>query len=53
MYLTLLAEKGLSDVGKIIFAREFDVKDWLAPAHTKLCQRTEAFTSEEAAKLGV
>ncbi|KAF8598504.1 hypothetical protein BDV93DRAFT_416558, partial [Ceratobasidium sp. AG-I] len=52
-YLIPLAEKVLSDVDKIIFAREFDVKDWLVPAHTKLCQRAEALTSEEALKLGV
>lgn len=52
-YLVPLAEKLLGDVDKIVFAREFDVKDWLAPAHTRLCQRKEPLTSEEASKLGV
>ncbi|KAF8598499.1 hypothetical protein BDV93DRAFT_413627, partial [Ceratobasidium sp. AG-I] len=52
-YLIPLAEKVLSDVDKIVFAREFDVKDWLAPAHTRLCQRKEPPNSEEASKLGV
>ncbi|KAF8598502.1 hypothetical protein BDV93DRAFT_561213 [Ceratobasidium sp. AG-I] len=52
-YLLPLAEKVLGDIDKIVFAREFDVKDWLAPAHTRICQRTEALTSEEAKKLGI
>lgn len=52
-YLLPLAEKVLGDVDKIVFAREFGVEDWLAPAHTRLCQRTDAITSEEASKLGI
>lgn len=48
-----LAEKVLSDVNKVAFAREFEVKDWLAPALTRLCQRNEPLTSEESWKLGV
>lgn len=52
-YLVPLAEKVLDDVDKIVFAREFGVRDWLAPAHIRLCQRKEALTSEEAKKLGV
>jgi len=52
-YLIPLAEKVLNDVDKIAFAREFDVKDWLAPALTRLCQRAEPLTSEESSKLGV
>ncbi|KAF8600049.1 hypothetical protein BDV93DRAFT_410939, partial [Ceratobasidium sp. AG-I] len=52
-YLLPLAEKVLNDVDKIAFSREFDVKDWLSPALTKLCQRKEPLTSEEASKLGV
>lgn len=52
-YLIPLAEKVLDDVDKIAFAREFDVKDWLAPALTRLCQRKEPLTSEESSKLGV
>ncbi|CAE6432741.1 unnamed protein product [Rhizoctonia solani] len=47
------AEKNLGDVDKIVFAREFDIKDWLAPAHLRLCQRSSALSTEEARKLGV
>ncbi|KAG9085624.1 hypothetical protein FRC06_003530 [Ceratobasidium sp. 370] len=52
-YLLPLAEKELNDVDKIVFAREFDIKAWLAPAHTKLCQRAEPITTDEAEKLGI
>ncbi|KAF8598505.1 hypothetical protein BDV93DRAFT_526688 [Ceratobasidium sp. AG-I] len=52
-YLVPLAEKVLDDIDKIIFAREFEVRDWLAPAHIRLCQRQEPLTSDEASKLGV
>lgn len=52
-YLLPLAEKVLEDVDKIVFAREFDLKSWLAPAHLRLCQRPEVLTTDEATKLGV
>ncbi|KAG8731933.1 hypothetical protein FRC11_001505 [Ceratobasidium sp. 423] len=52
-YLLPLAEQNLSDVDKIIFAREFDIKEWLAPAHIRLCERHEPPGVEEARKLGV
>ncbi|CAE6451058.1 unnamed protein product [Rhizoctonia solani] len=52
-FLLPLAEKHLSDIDKILFAREFDINDWLAPAHVRLCQRQEKLTAEEAQKLGV
>lgn len=48
-----LAEKNLGDVDKITFAWEFDIKDWLAPAHVRLCQRAEPLTTDEAKKLGL
>ncbi|KDN37618.1 hypothetical protein RSAG8_10023, partial [Rhizoctonia solani AG-8 WAC10335] len=51
-YLLPLAERNLDDVDKIIFAREFDIKEWLAPAHIRLCQRERPLTTEEARKLG-
>ncbi|KDN37624.1 hypothetical protein RSAG8_10029, partial [Rhizoctonia solani AG-8 WAC10335] len=51
-YLLPLAEKSLGDVEKIVFAREFNIKEWLAPAHIRLCQRDEPLSSEEARKLG-
>ncbi|CAE6480049.1 unnamed protein product [Rhizoctonia solani] len=52
-YLLPLAEQNLGDVDKIIFAREFDITEWLAPAHVHLCQREEPLSTEEARKLGV
>lgn len=52
-HLLPLAEKNLDDVDKITFAREFNVKKWLAPAHIRLCQREKPLTTEEARKLGV
>ncbi|CAE6519053.1 unnamed protein product [Rhizoctonia solani] len=52
-FLLPLAEKNLNDVDKITFAREFNIKEWLAPAHVRLCQREEHLSGEEARKLGV
>ncbi|CAE6523992.1 unnamed protein product [Rhizoctonia solani] len=52
-FLLPLAEKNLGDVDKIVFAREFDIKEWLAPAFVSLCQREERLTIEEARKLEV
>ncbi|CAE6424778.1 unnamed protein product [Rhizoctonia solani] len=52
-FLLPLAEKNLVDVDNIVFAREFDIKEWLAPAHIRLCQRQEHLSGEEARKLGV
>ncbi|CEL53660.1 hypothetical protein RSOLAG1IB_06515 [Rhizoctonia solani AG-1 IB] len=50
-FLLPLAEKNLDDVDKIIFAREFSIKEWLAPAHVRLCERDTPLTSKEASKL--
>lgn len=52
-YLLPLAENALGDVDKILFAREFNIPQWLAPAHTRLCQRREPLTTDEAIKLGI
>ncbi|KAG8700089.1 hypothetical protein FRC08_004930 [Ceratobasidium sp. 394] len=52
-YLKPLAERALSDVDKVVFAREFKVAEWLAPAHAKLCLREAKITTQEAAKLGL
>ncbi|CUA69687.1 hypothetical protein RSOLAG22IIIB_14082 [Rhizoctonia solani] len=52
-FLLPLAENSLGDVDKIVFAREFDVKEWLAPAFIRLCQREERLSVEEARKLQV
>ncbi|QRV93147.1 The BTB (BR-C, ttk and bab)/POZ (Pox virus and Zinc finger) domain [Ceratobasidium sp. AG-Ba] len=46
-------EEQLSDIDKIIFAREFDLTEWIISSHVKLCERAEPLTSKEAAKLGV
>ncbi|KAH7338055.1 hypothetical protein B0J17DRAFT_628618 [Rhizoctonia solani] len=52
-YLLPLAEKGLGDADKIVFAREFNIKEWLVPAYTRLCQREEHLSVAEARKLEV
>ncbi|KAH7338052.1 hypothetical protein B0J17DRAFT_660583 [Rhizoctonia solani] len=52
-YLLPLAEKNLDDVDKIVLSREFDIKEWLAPAHIRLCKREAVLSTEEASKLGV
>ncbi|EUC54200.1 BTB/POZ domain protein [Rhizoctonia solani AG-3 Rhs1AP] len=52
-HLLPLAGKNLGDVDKILFAREFDLKEWLVPAYTRLCQREERLSIEEAVKLEV
>ncbi|EUC54197.1 BTB/POZ domain protein [Rhizoctonia solani AG-3 Rhs1AP] len=52
-YLLPLAENNLDDVDKIVFAREFDIKEWLAPALTRLCKRDTVLSTEEARKLQV
>ncbi|KAG8722068.1 hypothetical protein FRC08_007489 [Ceratobasidium sp. 394] len=51
--LVPLAEKTLDDVDKIVYAREFGAKEWLAPAHVQLCMRDAPLTKEEAAKVGL
>ncbi|KAL5633924.1 hypothetical protein ACGC1H_005948 [Rhizoctonia solani] len=52
-FLLPLAEENLNDVDKIVFAREFDIKEWLVPAHVRLCQRETPLSAKEASKLGV
>ncbi|KAH7338076.1 hypothetical protein B0J17DRAFT_660678 [Rhizoctonia solani] len=52
VYLLPVVEGALGDIDRILFAREFDVQSWLAPAHKNLCQRPEPLTIEEAKKLG-
>lgn len=52
-YLLPLTEKVLGDVDKIVLAREFDIKDWIAPAHLSLCQHSAPLTNDEATKLGI
>ncbi|CAE6439436.1 unnamed protein product [Rhizoctonia solani] len=52
-HLLPLAEKSLNDVDRIVFAKEFSIKQWLAPAYVRLCQREERLSIEEARKLDV
>ncbi|KAH7338057.1 hypothetical protein B0J17DRAFT_660599 [Rhizoctonia solani] len=52
-FLLPLAEENLDDVDKIVFAREFDINEWLVPAHVRLCKREEHLSFEEARKLQV
>ncbi|CAE6450618.1 unnamed protein product [Rhizoctonia solani] len=52
-YLLPFVVTDLGDVDKIVFAREFDIKEWLAPAHIHLCEREEPLNTEEARKLDV
>ncbi|CAE7162883.1 unnamed protein product [Rhizoctonia solani] len=52
-YLLPLVEGALDDVDRIVFAREFDIQNWLAPAHKNLCERPKPITTEEARKLGI
>ncbi|CAE6524008.1 unnamed protein product [Rhizoctonia solani] len=51
-FLLPLAEQNLDDVDKIVFAREFDIKEWLVLAHIRLCKRETVLTTDEASKLG-
>ncbi|KAH7338037.1 hypothetical protein B0J17DRAFT_628605 [Rhizoctonia solani] len=46
-------EKTLNDVDKIVYAREFDIKEWVISVYTKLCFRTEPLNNEEAEKVGL
>ncbi|CAE6436080.1 unnamed protein product [Rhizoctonia solani] len=52
-YLLPLAEKNLDDVDKLVFAREFRIKDWLAPALIRLCEGEAVLSTEEARKLDI
>jgi hypothetical protein len=52
-FLLPFAQQNLCDVDKILFAREFDINEWLEPAHVHLCERKTPLSTEEARKLGV
>ncbi|CAE6455032.1 unnamed protein product [Rhizoctonia solani] len=52
-HLMPIAEKMFSDVDKLVFAREFQLEEWIVPAHIKLCQRSDPLNSEEASKIGL
>ncbi|CAE6445259.1 unnamed protein product [Rhizoctonia solani] len=52
-YLIPHLERGLDDIDKLVYAREFDIKEWVAPAYIRLCCRTEPLNSEEAEKIGL
>ncbi|QRV78376.1 The BTB (BR-C, ttk and bab)/POZ (Pox virus and Zinc finger) domain [Ceratobasidium sp. AG-Ba] len=48
-----LVETQLGDIDKILFARQFDLKEWLISSHVRLCQRSEPPSREEMEKLGL
>ncbi|CAE6524041.1 unnamed protein product [Rhizoctonia solani] len=50
-YLLAQAEASLSDAEKIVFAKKFSVRKWLAPAYLNLCRRSTPPTTSEATKL--
>ncbi|KAL5633906.1 hypothetical protein ACGC1H_005934 [Rhizoctonia solani] len=52
-HLLSFVEEHLDDIDKIVFAAEFNIKEWLAPAHIRLCQRQEALSIKEASRLGI
>ncbi|KAG8707364.1 hypothetical protein FRC09_001866 [Ceratobasidium sp. 395] len=52
-YLNPLAERVLGQADKIAFARQFNITEWLVPAHVKLCLRQERITAQEASKVGL
>ncbi|KAH7338078.1 hypothetical protein B0J17DRAFT_628633 [Rhizoctonia solani] len=52
-YLLLRAAEILDDIGKIEFANEFNIKEWLLPAYMNLCRRSKSPTIDEATRLGV
>ncbi|GAB1522792.1 hypothetical protein RhiXN_05911 [Rhizoctonia solani] len=52
-HLMPIAETMFSEVDKIVFAREFQLEEWIIPAHIKLCQRDSPLNSEEATKIGL
>ncbi|KAG8744330.1 hypothetical protein FRC10_010310 [Ceratobasidium sp. 414] len=47
------AKRVLNNTDKIVFAHEFNVKEWLVPAYVKFYQRNKPPTTQEARKLGV
>ncbi|CAE6525413.1 unnamed protein product [Rhizoctonia solani] len=52
-HLRPIAEKMFSDVDRIVFARQFQLDQWIIPAHINLCQRKTPLNSEEASKIGL
>ncbi|QRW07305.1 The BTB (BR-C, ttk and bab)/POZ (Pox virus and Zinc finger) domain [Ceratobasidium sp. AG-Ba] len=46
-------EQKLDSIGKIIFAREFDLNQLLISGHIELCRRRKPLTGKEAAQLGL
>ncbi|KAL5633898.1 hypothetical protein ACGC1H_005926 [Rhizoctonia solani] len=52
-YLMPIAENLFNNVDKLVFAREFQLEQWIIPAHITLCQRKKPLNSEEASKIGL
>ncbi|KAH7338040.1 hypothetical protein B0J17DRAFT_409458 [Rhizoctonia solani] len=51
-YLLPYLKSGLDDVDKIVYAREFGIREWIIPAYINLYRRTEPLSSAEAEKIG-
>ncbi|KAG8937628.1 hypothetical protein FRC03_007989 [Tulasnella sp. 419] len=43
----------LSSIDRIVLARRHGIRQWLKPAFTTLCTRTEHLTAQEARELGI
>ncbi|CAE6408873.1 unnamed protein product [Rhizoctonia solani] len=52
-FLLSLAGRTLGDVDRIVFAKEFGLKEWLLAPHVNLCQRDRQLTLDEAKKIGI
>ncbi|KAF8910872.1 hypothetical protein CPB85DRAFT_1221146 [Mucidula mucida] len=50
---TASAQLNLSPADRIVLGLRFDVSEWLLPAYSELCMRTEALTLEEGEILGM
>ncbi|KAJ1305382.1 hypothetical protein OPQ81_000397 [Rhizoctonia solani] len=51
-YLLPHLEESLDAVDRIVYAREFGIKEWVTPACIELYRRTQPLNSQEAEKLG-
>jgi hypothetical protein len=52
-HLINVAERNFTSSEKILFAREFELDQWIIPAHIQLCRRHSPLNSEEAEHIGL
>ena len=43
----------LDPISRVLMAKKFNIKKWLAPAYVALCTRTDPINASEAEKLGI